>query len=239
MATGPPKMPRVNCAVCEASTSCLFTHLPIAERSPPNSLICHHTYAKGETIFRQGAEISGLYLLCHGKVKLARYTSRGQKQIVKFLKTGDLFGESGLLETGVASVYARALEESVVGWLSVGDFQELLKRKPPIALAIQRRLVQELDELRVRLTERSYSGTHERLVRLILQLGEKYGCRGDHGLVIDLKLTQVEIAGMLGDTREWVCKQMGALKSRGLIAYWRNNLVILDEAGLRQLIAPP
>jgi hypothetical protein len=32
---------------------------------------------------------------------------------------------------------------------------------------------------------------------------------------------------------------MGALKSRGLIAYWRNNLVILDEAGLQQLIASP
>jgi CRP/FNR family transcriptional regulator len=199
----------------------------------------HHTYAKNETIFRQGAEISGLYLLCHGKVKLARYTSRGQKQIVKFLKTGDLFGESGLLEPRVASVYARALEESVVGWLSVGDFQELLKRKPPIALEIQRRLVQELDELRVRLTERSYSGTHERLVRLILQLGEKYGCQSESGLVIDLKLTQVEIAEMLGNTRVWVCNQIGVLRERELIAYRRGELVILSETGLQQLITPP
>jgi CRP/FNR family transcriptional regulator len=99
--------------------------------------------------------------------------------------------------------------------------------------------VQELDELRVRLTERSYSGTHERLVRLILQLGEKYGCQSESGLVIDLSLTQVEIAEMLGNTPEWVSKQMRVLKSRGLIAYRRGKLVILNEAGLQQRVTPP
>ncbi len=178
-------------------------------------------------------------MLCHGKVKLARYTSRGQKQIVKFLNTGDLLGESGLLETRATSVSAWALDESVVGWLSPGDFQELFRRQPPLALEIQRRLVQEVDELRVRLTERSYRGTHERLVGLILQLGEKYGCKCESGLVIDLELTERDLAEMLGNTPEWVCRKIGVLRERGLISYQRGELVILDETGLRELVTPP
>ncbi len=126
-----------------------------------------------------------------------------------------------------------------MGWLSSADFQELLRRNSSIALGIQRRLAGEVKELRVRLAELAYLGTHERLVGLILQLGEQYGCKGERGLVIDLPLTQVEIAEMLGNTPEWVCKKLGSLQERGLIVYRRGELVILDEAGLRQLIASP
>ncbi|MEM2002123.1 MAG: helix-turn-helix domain-containing protein, partial [Candidatus Methanomethylicaceae archaeon] len=43
----------------------------------------------------------------------------------------------------------------------------------------------------------------------------------------------------LGNTREWVCKTLKGLKQRGLIAYQRGELIILDEAGLRRYITPP
>ncbi len=44
---------------------------------------------------------------------------------------------------------------------------------------------------------------------------------------------------MVGNTREWVSKQMSELQRRGLIFHCRGEIVILDEAGLRQLITPP
>ncbi|MEM4228044.1 MAG: Crp/Fnr family transcriptional regulator, partial [Candidatus Caldarchaeum sp.] len=107
------------------------------------------------------------------------------------------------------------------------------------ALEVQKRLAGEVKELRMRLAEQAYLGTRERLIKLILELGERYGHRSDHGLIIDLKLTERELAGMLGNTREWVCKTLKGLKQRGLIAYQRGELTILDEAGLRRYITPP
>jgi CRP-like cAMP-binding protein len=236
MAAGP--MRKTNCAVCEVSAGCPFAHLHCEERSPPNSLLRHQSYAKGERIFRQGAAISGLYVLCAGKVKLAHQT-KVQKQIVRFLQPGEFFGEAGLTEAKVSSVSAKALMGSTVGQLSPGDLQELLKRDPALALEILKRFARQTEETYLRLAEQAHLGTHERLIRLILALGTKYGCRSERGLVIDLPLTQMEIAEMLGDTREWVCKKLGILQKRGLISYRRGELVILDEAGLRQLIAPP
>ncbi len=232
-------MRKVSCVVCEASRSCPFTALRCEERSPLSSLIQHQLYQKGETIFHQGAVISGLYVLCDGKVKLARCTSDGHKQIIKLLGDGDLFGELGLWEAQASSVSAQALADSVVGWLSLGDFQELLKRYPPMALGIQRRLAQEIGDLYVRLAERAYARARERLIKLLLELGAKYGRESDQGLQIDLELTERDIAEMLGNTPEWVCKQLGVLKRRGLIAYRRGELVILDEVELRRYLTPP
>ncbi|MCX8103964.1 MAG: cyclic nucleotide-binding domain-containing protein [Candidatus Bipolaricaulota bacterium] len=80
-------MRKTNCAVCEAR--CPFGSLSLHERSRLNSLIRHHRYEKGETIFAQGNMISGCYMLCEGKVQLAHRT--GHTQIVKFLRDGECF----------------------------------------------------------------------------------------------------------------------------------------------------
>ncbi len=230
-------MRKADCAVCKVG--CPFTHLAGAERSQLNSLIRHHSYSKGETVFAQGSMILGVYILCRGKIQLAHRTGDGRTQIVKFLSDGDCFGEEGFWQAHASSVSAQALAESVVGWISLADFQELLRRSPSIGLEMQRRLVAEIRELRVRLAERAYLGARERLIKLILELGEKYGQKSEQGVQIDLELTERELAEMLGNTHEWVCKQMRILWKRRLVAYRRGELMILDEAGLRQRVTPP
>jgi CRP-like cAMP-binding protein len=166
-------------------------------------------------------------------------TRDGQIHIVKFLRSGECFGEEGFGQASASSVSARALADSVVGWISPADFQELLGRNSSIAREIQKRLAGEIKELRVRLAERAYLEARERLIKLLLELGEKYGCKGERGLVIELELTERDLAGMLGNTPEWICKQLGVLKQRGLIAYRRGELMILNKAELRLHITPP
>jgi CRP/FNR family transcriptional regulator len=239
MAAGLPKMPRTDCAVCKASTGCCFTHLPLAERSPLNALIRHHTYQRGEMIFQQGAVISECYILCEGKIRLTRGTTRRSQYVVRLLSSGDLFGASALVEAKASLVEARALTESVVGWLNLSDLQGLLRRDPLIALELQKRLAQEVSELYVRLAEQANLGIHGRLIQLLLELGQKYGRISERELLIDLELTEQEIAEMLGSSREWISKQMSKLQRRGLIYHGRGKTVILDEAGLRRIIAPP
>jgi|GEM_PF-2669697 len=188
---------------------CPFGSLSLYERSQLNSLIRHQLYEKGKPIFVQGSTISGCYVLCQGKVQLAHCTRDGRTQIVKFLKDGDCFGEEGFWQASSSSVLARALTDSVAGWISSADLQELLRRNSSLALEAQKRLAGEVKELRVRLAEQAYLGTRERLIKLIVELGE------------------------------WVCKQIGVLKSRGLIAYRRGELIILNETELLRYITPP
>lgn len=230
------KMRQVSCTVCKCP-DCLFTN-PICS-GQLDKLLHRRSYRKRETIFGQGAVISGCYVLCQGKVELARYTNEGHKRIVKFLSRGDLFGKAGFWEAKASDIEAGALTKVVIGWLNPVAFQELLKRHSSIMLEVCKSLAQEVEELRKRLTERSYRGTRERLAGLLLELGEKYGCSSDSGLRIDLELTECDLAEMLGNSREWICKQLVVMQRRGWITHRRSKILILDEVGLRQLITPP
>ena len=239
MAAGLPKMQPTRYVPCEAPRLGLFEHLSTEERSQLHASMRHRIYDSGEIIFSQGDVISGLWRLCRGKVQLSCLTRDGSKQTVKLLRDGDSFGEEGLVQASASSVSAQALSQSVVGWLSLTDLHDFLGRSPAMALALLAKLTQEVSELRVRLAEQAHLGTYERLIKLLLELGEKYGSRSERGLVIDVELTEQGLADMLGNTRVWVCRQLGVLRERGLIAYRRGELVILNEAALRQLVPPP
>ncbi len=232
-----PKMRKTLCVY--DSIACPFADLLVIEQSQPNLSLRHSTYQKGELIFGQGAVISGLYLLCRGAAQLRYYTQRRGQYTVKLLGAGDLVGTPALWGTEASSVEAQALAKSVIGWLSPRDLQEIGRYEPQVVLKIQRRLSQEVGELYVRLAEEAHMGTRGRLIQLLIDLGQKYGCTSARGLQINLEITEQELAEMLGCSREWVSKQMSALQRRGLIFHCRSEIVILDEAGLRQLIAPP
>lgn len=237
MAAGLPKMNKQT--LCEASNEWLFNYLPPEERSRLHALMQHRLYDKGETIFSQGDIISGYWVLCQGKVQLIHLTSDGCKQTVELLKDGDCFGEDGFVQASASSVSAQALAESAIGWLSLADMRDLLRRSPALAIEFIRRLSHEVSKLRVRLVELAHLGTRERLIKLLLELGEKYGSKSEHGLVIDIKLTEQDLADMVGNTQVWVCRQISVLRDRGLIAYRRGELVILDEGKLREFAPPP
>lgn len=228
MTAGLPKMPKQ--ALCEASHEWLLNYLPLEERSQLHTLMQHRLCDKNETIFSQGDIISGYWVLCQGKVQLLHRTSDGNKQTVKLLRDGDCFGEDGFVRPSASSVSAQALAESVIGWLSLADMQDFLRCSPTLALEFMKRLTHEVRELRVRLVELAHLGTRERLIKLLLELGDKWW--------IDVKLTEQDFADMLGNTRVWVCRQMSVLRDRGLIAYKRGQLVILDKEKLRKF-APP
>nr|BAL55550.1 Crp family transcriptional regulator [uncultured Acetothermia bacterium]BAL58955.1 Crp/FNR family transcriptional regulator [Candidatus Acetothermum autotrophicum] len=232
-------LPKTNKTVCEAPNSWFLNCLSPEERSQLHALMQHRAYERGETIFSQGDIISGYWVLGQGKVQLIHRTSDGHKQTVELLRDGDWFGEDGFAQASASSVSAQTLAESVIGWLSLADMQDLLRRSQALALEFMRRLSHEVSKLRVRLVELAHLGTRERLIKLLLELGEKYGFKNEHGLVIDIKLTEQDLADMLGNTRVWICRQVSMLRDRGLIAYRRGQLVILDEEKLREFAPPP
>ena len=58
-------------------------------------------YPKGEVVFQEGEPAFGLYIICKGKVKLAKHSLRGKKQILKLLGPGELLGEKTLFDREV------------------------------------------------------------------------------------------------------------------------------------------
>jgi CRP/FNR family transcriptional regulator len=225
----------MGCKGCYNIDCCIFSGLDEEELSQVAPMIRLTPHARGEVIFHQGAPIFGYYILCQGKVKLARRTASGKRQVFQFYSPGDLIGGSVLQDAETHDVYAKALEDSLVGFIKKADFADLLRKYPQVSLEIIRRLSCELEILRKRLTDIAYRGVRERLIDLLLELGEEYGIKREDGLLVDLALTEQELAGMIGSSRQTVSQHLCKLAKRGLLSLEGHRITIIDKEGLDDL----
>lgn len=161
---------KVNCQIEQCVLRNFCPHQP----SPFEIRTITITYEKGDTIFTTGDPVTGLYVLCKGKVWFEKRTRRGKKQVFDIIGQGSLFGKSSLRERKRRFACARALTESLVLYIDKRDLPQLAE-DPETALRIIRSLSKNIHDLQHRLLITSYGGIRSRLAKLLLMLAGKFG----------------------------------------------------------------
>lgn len=195
-------------------------------------------YPKGEIIFQEGEKAFGLYIVCTGKVKLAKHAPHGKTQILKLLGPGELLGEETMFDRDVYASYARTLEDSTLHFIEREPLLELLRRHPEVALRFIRKLAQEIKGFQDKLIETSYEGSLERVSRLLLLIAAKYGIETERGLDIGMELTRQELAELAGISTETAIRILSRLRDRGLIQLEGHRIYLLDREALSDLAEP-
>lgn len=192
---------------------------------------------RGKVFFRPEDSPGTVYFLKEGRVRLYRQTSDGKQLTVASLDRGSVFGESALIGQSHAGVYAEAAEECILCVMPSANLKDLIARFPQIGLNLleyvgtRLRRSQELSE------EVAYWSVRRRLARLILELDERYGHPTlGGGRIINKTLTQVELADMVGSTRETVAEMLGTLRKQGILGQRRRRIVVEDMAALQSLL---
>ena len=193
-------------------------------------------FAKGMIIFHKDSPGQTLYVIESGKVRIFILSQSGQEISVRIHGCGDVFGELSMLDGLPRSAGAVAIEHTEVFTLHRDDYLALLERSPRIALGIITTL-----SGRVRYATRyaeslAFLDVFGRLADRLLELADCYGVNRDEGTEINLRLTQTELASLVGTTRESVNKVLGTFRDQGLIRLHGQRITILDRRGLRRLI---
>jgi CRP-like cAMP-binding protein len=181
-------------------------------------------YEKGQTLFQEGNAAHGYYLICSGRIKLARRSPSGKRTLLEILGPGDIVG---LAKNGRYRLYAEALETSKVGYIEQKDFGHLVARHPHLATALIEKLTDELARLQERLYTTTQSGARTKLAYLLLELAADFGRETPEGTIIDLRLSQAQLAEMTGLTRETVSSMLNAFVEKGWIKSQGRKIVIL------------
>ncbi len=129
------------------------------------------------------------------------------------------------------SVYAEALEDSQVCFIRIHDCFAWLQRYPAIAVKVIRLFSREISNLWHEVADMAYKSVRNRMVNLLLALTE--GRKGEGK--IPTGFYEVEIAEMLGVSRETVVRHLVQLKEKRLITVEDRRVVVLDRGGLRDL----
>ncbi len=205
----------------------IFSDLGPKDLKALEALIRRIKYGAGEIIYQEGAPAFGFYLIFEGRVKIVKRTLGGKKQILKIVGPGETIGETTLFDKGVHIAYAKTLEPTEVGFLERGDFFEFLIKHPSVTFRMFEKLSEELKAFQCKLAERSYSGSKERLARIILELGES-----------GIELSRTELAEMAGVSSKTAIRTLGELEDRGVIAVHDRKIVVLDPESLQKMAEP-
>ena len=196
----------------------------------------HKKLSKKELIYLPGDRSNKVYLLKEGRVKVSRLSEDGREMTMVILEPGEIFGESALYsDQETRSTMAEALDDAIICTIYKNEFEDLLKRQPGLSLRVTKAVGKRRREIESRLEDMAFRSVPSRLAHLFLKLSEKYGKETGHGIKIDLPLTHLEIANLIGSTRETTTTQINKIKRQGLIDVIKRDIYITDSKGLEEL----
>jgi len=220
----------------------LLAQVPLFAELPPDRLrelaqMCRRrTYQRGETIFHKGDPGTGLYVLTDGQVKILLPSEIGEEALLAVLEPGDFFGELALFDGQPRSATVVAVTRAETLLLPRDDFLGFVTRNAEVAIAlfgVLSRRLRATDEL---IEDAVFLDVPGRLAKRLLDLAARHGRQTEQGIEIDLKLTQQDLAAMVGATRESVNKHLGWMRDHGLIQLDRQRIVVLRPDDLRKRI---
>ncbi|GII96241.1 Crp/Fnr family transcriptional regulator [Sinosporangium siamense] len=190
------------------------------------------SWERGATLFTEGETSDWVLVLTSGRVKVSSHTTAGTEVVLAIRGPGALIGEMSAIDGLPRSATVSALER--VEGIAVHDFSAYLRANGRVAVLLMRLVTAKLrDADRKRIEYGAYDTTGRVATRLV-ELAERYGEPTAHGLRVTLPLSQDELAGWTGSSREAVSKALRLLRDRGLIETGRRRVVIHDLDGLRR-----
>jgi CRP-like cAMP-binding protein len=191
------------------------------------------TVATGRWVYDEGTSAPSLDVVLKGRLKVLRTTMDGTEVLLALRGPGDLLGEMSTLVGAPRSASVIAIEPVRLLVVPQAEFERLLATHPDVAPALIRILVERLreaNEVHADLSE----AVPVRIGRMLLRLADRYGTPADDGaVVIDIPLTQDELAGLTASSRGATAIALRDLRTAGLVETGRRRIVVLDPDGLR------
>lgn len=209
--------------------------IPPIYRSAVLEMCDRRSLTRGALIWTQGEPAEYVAFLASGKAMSSYQSRNGKTGTTGFWCAGDLLGAADLGSPTTRQQTVRCLDACVIYTLSFERFDELMKRFPELALAVIRALSVRLRwvaQLAVTLETQS---APERICAVLLALSERFGAECNEGTLIDLSLTNENLAAIAGVSRQFANTTLRDLKRRGLLLSRRRHLIISDADALEQL----
>ena len=204
----------------------LFANLAAEDIDALSTSCTKRTLARGDVLFHQDDEPGALYVVMSGRIAIANRSFDGRESMVALMEDGDLFGEMPLFDKGEGrSADARALEASELVELPYEPVRELFTSQPDLLWGVVAMLSERLRAMDNALADSVFLDVTGRTAKRLLEMA------GDED-EFELPLTQEELAGMVGASRERVNKSINQFIKLGWLAQTEEGYRITNREQL-------
>jgi CRP-like cAMP-binding protein len=195
----------------------IFDELPKEELKKLDQVTLTAPIKKGTIILSPTQQLRSLFFLKKGQVRLYKVSSTGKEFTVDLLSEGNVFGETSSFSLTESEIYAETMVNSFVCTLTKDQFEDFIRQNPSIAINLITILTSKLKEM-YQITESiAYKDVKYRIVLLLMQLSNRFGVRSGEWQTVEVKITQHDIASMIGSSRETVSLFLGELEKEEVI----------------------
>jgi CRP/FNR family cyclic AMP-dependent transcriptional regulator len=193
-------------------------------------------FVRGATLMHQDEIPGRVIVIERGHVKVTVLADDGKEVVLAFRGPGDLLGEISALGGKPRSATVRALEPLDALAVPAGDFEALLEEHPRIALVILRVVIARLRVADQQVFEFAAYQTLGRVARRLVELADRFGEPCEGGVRIALGISQEELAGWAGASREATSKALHDLRVMELIETERRHITVRSLDDLRRIV---
>jgi len=212
-----------------------LAELTESEQHDMRSRAISRRFRRGATLVHQGEAPGRVLVIEAGRAKVTAITDDGREIVLAFTGPGDLLGELSALSGAPRAATVRALEPLTALAIARGEFEAFLEANPRVALVILRVVIARLHEADRQQVEFAAYQTVTRVARRLVELAQRYGEQTGAAIRITLPISQEELAGWTGASREAITKALHDLRAIGLIETHRRHITVLDADQLGQM----
>ena len=203
----------------------LFAGLPEAQLDHIARMAVLRQVPRHKTIVFVGAKTDSLFVIVSGSAKVLNRDAEGREVILSMLEAGECFGEMGLIDDSPRSADVVANEACDLLVISKADFTRALSENTELCLNIMKSLVLRLREANHKIESLALMDVYGRVAKLLLDNSEK-----EDGIrIVKRKITKLDMAKMVGASREMVSRVMKDLEHRGFIRVESGRIVLNED----------
>jgi CRP/FNR family cyclic AMP-dependent transcriptional regulator len=219
----------------------LFVGHALFGKLPPDdldALLLHarvEHYAAGREIFAKGSPGRSMMAILGGSVRISAPSPAGPDIVLAMLNAGEVFGEIALLDGADRTADATAISDCDLLVLDHRDFVPFLERRADLCILLLRVFCQRLRQADQQVEHAVFERLDSRVAKALKRLVNSTPQNAKAGSEISLRISQQELADLVGSTRESVNKQLHVWQKAGIVRLGMRLIVIPDIAVIEAL----
>ena len=204
-------------AVLPERTEDVLAHLPVSSTAE---------YGKGQIIYSPNDLSNNIYLVVTGKVGISQIAENGSEVLLEIVRPEEVFGESAFLDAPRRAERAAAIEKARLMSWAISDIEELVTRRPRLAVALLQIFAQRNAEFSRRIESFAVDSIERRLARTLLRFSERLGTVEEDGSVRMMPFTHALLSQYVGTSREIITHYMNRFRKQGYMSYSRQGICL-------------
>ncbi len=179
---------------------------------------------KGSFLFQEGMEARHIYVVKSGLVKIGKLAENGKELTLRICEQNDIFGEL-IMFTDQPTYFLNAsvIESGDVIVIHKDEFEHELMQNSTLSFEFMKWTSNQMRKFQYKMRDLILYGKKGALYSTLIRLSNSYGIKQDNGILININLTNQELAGFCAASRENI--------NRMLVYLRKQNVISMDDSG--------